>query len=238
VKCDEFIAMLDAFVDGELDDEARDGILQHARACADCAGELKRAQALKKLLSGLDDGVAVPLAVQAAWRAAVKVEARRKRTRGIYRTVAAVAAACVVFAGMAAGLNLFGTDQSEPSATIARDTSEIGTFAFVESDGNESLTAAQTTPGASEVAGMTAAVRIETDDVAAAAQTVESLVAEFNGTIDAQSVGESTAYLTASVPADEFDAFAEALAYAGATEVSEVSGAGDAVSVTITIQGN
>jgi hypothetical protein len=242
VKCDEFIGMLDAFVDGELDDEARDGICQHARICEDCARELKRAEALRKLLSGLDDEVRVPLAAQAAWRAAVKAEARKKRARGLYRALGAVAAACVVFVGVAAGMNLFGggAPKEEPAVLMARDASDVGTFAFVASDGDESPDAKQaTTPRTSEAAEMTATVRIVADDVAAAAQTVESLVGEFNGSVDMSSVDAPTAYLTARIPADEYQAFADSLSYAGAVETSNVSGeGGDAVSVTITIQKN
>ncbi len=240
MKCEELIGMLDAFVDGELGDEARDNILQHARVCENCALELKRAERLKKLLSGLDDGIGVPLAAQAAWRGAVKAEARKKRARGLYRTLGTVAAACVVLVGVAAGMDLFDrTPKDDSVAKIASDASEARTFAFVEPDGDENLNATLAMPRASEVAGMTATARVTADDVNAAVATVRSFVDEFNGTVEDSSVSASTAYLTASIPAGEYEAFAESLSYAGAAETSRVGGeGGDTVSVAITIQQN
>ncbi len=239
MKCDEFMGLLDAFVDGELDVGMRDGILAHARECDGCARELGRAEALKKMLSGLDDGIRVPLAAQAAWRGAVKAEARKRRVRGFYRTFGAVAAACVVLVGVAAGMNLFGRQSEEaPTARMAKDGSQASTFAFVAADGDEN-NSTQATARTFEAVAMTSTVRILADDVAVAADTVESLADEFNGTVDDSSVAASIAYLTVSVPADEYEAFSDSLAYAGAVDASRVSdGEGDTVSVTITIQKN
>lgn len=233
------MGMLDAFVDGELDVGTRDGILAHARECDGCARELGHAEALKKMLSGLDDAVKVPLAAQAAWRGAVKVEARKRRARGFYRTFGAVAAACVVLVGVAAGMNLFGwQSEEEPAALMAKNGSQASTFAFVAADGDEN-SSTQATPRTAEAVAMTSTVRILADDVAAAADTVKSLADEFNGTVEDSSVSASTAYLTVSVPADEYEAFSDSLAYAGTVDASRVSdGEGDAVSVTITIQEN
>jgi anti-sigma factor RsiW len=234
------MGLLDAFVDGELDVGARDGILAHARECDGCARALARAEALKKMLSGLDDGVKVPLAAQAAWRGAVKAEARKRRARGFYRTFGAVAAACVVLVGVAAGMNLFGRQsEEEPAALMAKNGSDASTFAFVAADGDEKLGSVPSTPRVSEEAAMTSTVRILADDVAVAAGTVKSLADEFNGAVDDSSVAASTAYLTVSVPTGEYEAFVDALAYAGTVDASRLSdGDGDTVSVTITIQEN
>lgn len=238
MKCDELIGMLDAFVDGELDDETRADILAHARACETCAQEIKRAETLKKLLSGLDNAVTVPLAAQAAWRNAVKAEARKKRMRGRYRVIGAFAAAFVVLIGVATGMKLFGrtsVDQADPET--AHYTPDTQMFAFVASDGNEGLGEMQATPRTSEAAERTASVRITADDVDVAADEVTSMVGEFNGTVDASSINATTAYITAFVPADEFEAFQQALSYTGTIETTRVNGEGDdMISVTVTIQ--
>ncbi len=238
MKCDEWMGMLDAFVDGELGGDAREGILQHARACEKCALELKRAEKLKQMLAGLDDGVRVPLAAQAAWRNAVKAEARKKRARGIYRVAGAVAAACVVLVGVAAGLNLFGSSTThDPVGNLAGQSSDAASFAFVEPDGNENAQTLKMMPSASEPVERTSTVRISADDIAAAVDTVNSLVDEFNGSVDDRSVSASTAYMTASIPAGEYDAFIDSLSYAGKVDVMQESDADDdMVSVSITIQ--
>lgn len=241
VKCDEWLGMLDAFVDDELGKDAREGILRHARACEKCAAELKRAETLKKLLAGLTDGVPVPLGAQVAWRSAIKAEARKKRARGLYRTLGAVAAACVVLVGVATGMNLFGrTPEGDPAAGVANvPAADQSMFAFIATDGDEGPELARALPHASAAADRTSAARIVADDMAEAVNTVRSLVDEFNGSIDESSINASAAYLSAFIPAGEYEAFADSLSYAGSAEISEPSGeAGDMVCVTITIQEN
>ena len=84
---------------------------------------------------------------------------------------------------------------------------------------------------------MNATVKIVAPDVSVAAETVKSIVAEYNGHVGDSSVSESSAYITAYVPAQELAAFKDALAYAGTVDSSRVNGeGGDTVAVTITIK--
>lgn len=101
-SCETFQSLLDAYLDNELDNDTRSQMDQHAKACPECGAQLDAATRLLTLCAEMDEGLAVPLDVQAGWRAAVRVEAERKRKSGSYRWIGrlgSVAAALVVLVG-------------------------------------------------------------------------------------------------------------------------------------------
>lgn len=58
------------------------------------------AEQLRDILSHMDDDLAVPLPAQAAWRKAVRTEARNRKMKRIYTACGAVAAALVLMLGV------------------------------------------------------------------------------------------------------------------------------------------
>ncbi len=96
MKCSEFKERLDAYIDGELDENACKEMQNHADSCENCNQQLFSAEALKNTLSHLDDNFSVPLETQAAWRRAVRSEIRKKKALRLYKIAGTVAAAVVL----------------------------------------------------------------------------------------------------------------------------------------------
>ena len=72
---------------------------EHCQCCAECAGKLKLNRQMMRVFAEMAPEMDVPLKAQAAWRGAVKQEARRKRQRRAYRYIGGIAAAMVVAIG-------------------------------------------------------------------------------------------------------------------------------------------
>jgi len=100
MTCAEFDHLLDLYIDGELNETQRTAVEGHVTQCEECAVKLKAAKELRDILSHMDDGIAVPLQAQAAWRKAVREEAKRGKIKAIYKAVGAVAAVCVLTFGI------------------------------------------------------------------------------------------------------------------------------------------
>ena len=105
MKCEEFLSKIDAYIDGELTNEEINDMRIHARGCEACRMEMESAEFLRATLDGFDDNIAVPLEAQAAWRRAVRNEAKAKNTKKWTRAIYAVAAALVVVLGCTLALN-------------------------------------------------------------------------------------------------------------------------------------
>lgn len=237
MKCEDFRKLIDAYIDGELDKAQVCEMLAHAQNCEDCAQELKLAEMLKGALQGMDDAIVPPLAAQAAWRGAVKAEARRGRMRRIYKYVGTAAAAIVVLAGCVTLLDPFGSDGSvDDKANVGNDAG----YAFVATDGDEAAPTAMARVIAAQddevYAGMTASVKLSCGSPAEACDTIVSLTREFNGIADAPSGGETSAYVTVYIPAESIDSFMDALRLAGEVTDSQISGEGETVTVAISIK--
>ena len=99
MTCSEFDHLLDLYIDGELNEAQRNEVEGHAAQCSRCAGQLKAAEELRDILSHMDDDVSVPLPAQAAWRNAVREEAKRRKMKTIYTAIGAIAAVCVLTFG-------------------------------------------------------------------------------------------------------------------------------------------
>ena len=99
MSCERFMGQLDAYLDGALTAEEMRQMEAHADECAKCAEELNAGRQLVQMLRGLDDGIVVPLDVQAGWRRAVRKEISAKKRKNWYRVLGTVAAALVVMIG-------------------------------------------------------------------------------------------------------------------------------------------
>ena len=100
MNCETFSEKLDAYIDGGLESAARLEMERHAENCEPCMKLMEEARLLKEMLAEMSE-VDVPLPAQAAWRRAVREEAKAKRkpiawTRGL---VSAAAAMVVLVAG-------------------------------------------------------------------------------------------------------------------------------------------
>lgn len=101
MNCETFKQNIDGWLDGELSPEMRLEMQEHADACGECASLLEQATNLSQMCAEMNEGLTVPLAAQAAWRQAVRAEARRpkKRTGGWMRVATGVAAAMALLVG-------------------------------------------------------------------------------------------------------------------------------------------
>lgn len=240
MKCEDFIRLIDAYIDGELDNAEEEKLLTHARECENCARELENARMLRDMLSGMDDDIVPPLAAQAGWRSAVKAEARKKRMKRIYKYCGTVAAALVIMVGIFAGLDMFDAENApQGSGTVTQ--ADAG-FVFVATDGGEATSApaamARTVSAPDdEVAGSSASVKLISEEPASACELIGSLAAEFGGYTDAQGGSSTGAYLTAYIPAECIDQFVDSLSLAGEVSGYQLNDSGSAeVAVTITIK--
>lgn len=239
MKCEDFRRLIDAYIDGELDKDQVCEMLAHAQNCEKCRHELKLAEMLKSTMRGMDDDIVPPLAAQAAWRNAIKVESRKVRMKKMYKYLGTAAAALVVLVGSVSLFNPFGNSSEPQKSVVANNDSG---FSFVASDGNEAAPTAmaarimptdEAIPAYSE---MTANVKMCCDDPTAACDMLISLTQEFGGVTDTPSNGESGAYVTAYIPSDNIEAFMDALTLAGEVTDSQLSGEGATVTVAITIK--
>ena len=104
MRCEDIGAMLDKLLDGELGEDQLRELQAHGQNCPECAAQVRAAMQMKALFGEMDPEVDVPLPAQAAWRGAVRDEARRRRVKRIYAWAGAAAAALVAVVGVGAAL--------------------------------------------------------------------------------------------------------------------------------------
>ncbi len=159
MRCEEFIRLIDGYLDDELDEACREQMLEHARTCGACRDALRSAEQIRDLLSGMDDNVSVPLPAQAAWRSAIRKESANARRRRVFvRAASGIAAALVVGLGVTMAVRGGGLGQvriaasdsvvhTELTEAAPDETEAEGDFpvlmatALVESDGGQTRAA-------------------------------------------------------------------------------------------------
>lgn len=108
IDCKFFTEHLDDYLDSELDQETRQLMHQHAANCPPCGERLESMTRLLTMCAELDEGLAVPLEAQAAWRKAIRDEAAgrlkgpvKTSTRGarFRRWAGGIAAALILLVG-------------------------------------------------------------------------------------------------------------------------------------------
>lgn len=118
MNCAELNEMLDRLMDGELTGEQLEAMEAHGRECPECAEAIRSARQLKALFEQEEPEVDVPLQAQAAWRKAVREEARRQRNRRLTRWVASAAAAVVVLVGVGVSMSLRGAPSRDAIGAV------------------------------------------------------------------------------------------------------------------------
>lgn len=182
MDCNGFAKLLDAFTDGELNGARRAEFLKHAAECPDCARELEAAKTLQDVLGDMRE-TPVPLKAQAAWRNAVRAEARRRRGARL-RRYACMAAALVLALG-----GVFMLSGKKPAENVG-ETTALGVIAatddpasFIAKDGASSSDTAQADYDALE--------KLTVGNLDSASATVEELCGEYGAqySVDNASAG-------------------------------------------------
>ena len=201
MNCSEFNHLLDAYVDGELAEGQRMMMREHASACKSCGEALAAAEQLRDILSHMDDDIAVPLPAQAAWRSAVRAEAKRNRMKLVYRACGAVAAVCVLTFGVTTMLRPEGA--MELSVVAPR----------IETDG-VSADAALTDVTMLSMTKRTVAEYAEhtvyVENVEAVSAYLNDLIAEYGGTVDQETETESGRRIYVQIPGENAEDFMSA----------------------------
>ncbi|MDO4866791.1 MAG: zf-HC2 domain-containing protein [Clostridia bacterium] len=236
MKCAEAQAMLDRLMDGELSEEERQALSAHGQGCPECAAAIRATMQMKALFEEMEPEVEVPLPAQAKWRQAVRVEAKRRSERTLYRRIGAAAAAVAVLAGAGWALNrdaaspaavphsamvveeeavLTGAASEAADAEVAYEAA-AGEFAdagavVVEADGAVALEDEEAPMLAVAANSPVQEIAVEVEDVDAACGLIEDLVQEYEGTVDVQSSGDG-ANLYVELSPDNVDDFISALA--------------------------
>lgn len=190
MSCESFMSRLDAYLDDALSAEEMRRMDAHADECAKCARELNMGRQLVQMLRGLDDGIVVPLDVQAGWRRAVRKEISARKRKRLYRVFGTVAAALVVMIGST--LALRGTGMDVFSVGTSPNETAVGTYAAVGASAERRIAAKQGDRG--ETLRMTAdagtSVVLETDGDD---QRTGGTVQEDEGTLSRQAATASAA---------------------------------------------
>lgn len=97
--CQKCIYMFDAYIDKELTEEQSAFVASHIASCESCAKKLSTALLIRDCALGMDDGIAVPLGAQSAWRRAVRSEIAGRKRRRLIKTVSGIAAAFILMVG-------------------------------------------------------------------------------------------------------------------------------------------
>ena len=123
MNCETFKSNIDAYIDGALGRDERLMMEKHAEGCASCRELMKEALMLMDMCAELSE-VSVPLQAQAAWRKAVRDEAKKKKNpmAGWTRSLATVAAALVVLVMSTYTVRLGRDVPAAPAAVITLDT--------------------------------------------------------------------------------------------------------------------
>ena len=172
MDCESIRAMLDAYIDGELpEDEAR-ALENHAQSCEACRQELEAAKLLREALAHMDEEIAVPLEAQAAWRSAVRAEAKRRGGRKWLRVAYAAAAALVLVVG--GSLMLRTTPETAQPETALLMSREAQTADVIARDGGNTAEEART--------GYAAWKKIAVEETEASIETLQALAVEYDGT--------------------------------------------------------
>lgn len=213
MNCEEARRLLDAYIDGELpEDEAR-ALLDHAQACAVCGRELKAAEILRESLLHMDDELVVPLEAQAAWRSAVRAQARKRNTRRLLRMAYAAAAALVLAVGGFAALH--STLKEQPDQPMLLEIEAAGADTLLARDGGRQVAAAD------ESEDYTVLKKISVEAVEEALEKFEMLAAEYDG-VCVRSGDESCRI---ELPCAYMDDFLSAASRIGTEQFMEVADA-------------
>lgn len=201
MTCSEFDRLIDLYIDGELDGAQKSAVEAHAAACEECAGKLKAAEELKDILSHMDDDISVPLQAQAAWRRAVRDEAKRKNMKTFYKAFGAVAAVCVLTFGVTAMMHQNPAEPKSVEWVAADGVTEISSF-----DGDAAARSGALTQNTEYVER-----KLTADDVDQALAYLKDVAAEYGAEIEKEAESTQGVNVFLQVPAESAEDFISAV---------------------------
>lgn len=210
MNCAQTDALLDALLDGDVQESDQAALQAHCAHCAACAEKLRATQAMKRVLLEIPPEMDVPLTAQTAWRKAVKAEAQKRRVRGWTRWAGGIAAALVVAVG-----GFFALRGAPQPSRAAMDNGIVPlqeSVAVVEADGQdyESLDAValRAAPDLER--------RMTVEDLDRTCAYMADLVREYEGTLEErryEADGARCADLSIDLPAENAGDFLAAAAH-------------------------
>lgn len=209
MTCSEFNQLLDRWIDGELDESQRAAMKEHAAQCSECREQLASAQQLRDILSHMDDDISVPLQAQAAWRKAVREEAKKSRMKGVYRAFAAVAAALVLMVGVSAMLKQNG-------AQLPGNVHRVETDGVVEASLPDEPVMKAAARGIPEYVERT----IVSDDAQKTAEYLADVIAEYGAAVERETEDEGVKCVFVQVPGENAEDFISAVESLGEAQAS------------------
>lgn len=178
MNCEKVRYLLDLYIDDEITRADAYEVSQHAKVCPACAREIQAAKLMRKAIRDMDDNIDVPLKARAAWRNAVREEARKRKSRVVLRAIYGVAAALVLVVGATVAMQ--GKDaapllQSAPAAV----SEPVAVRELVARDGMIQQESMEWQSGETYSAWK----KITTDQPDRASATLESLAQEYSGSL-------------------------------------------------------
>lgn len=201
MTCSEFDHLLDRYIDGELNEAQREEVRGHAAQCGECSEKLKAAEELRDILSHMDDDISVPLPAQAAWRKAVREEAKRKKMKSLYAAVGAIAAVCVLTLGIS-------TMMQEKPVEIA-SVQRVETDGVTEQTSLDGVMAARSMEMARSAEYVERTVNVENVDEALG--YLKDIAAEYGAEIEREAQSAQGVNVFLQVPGDGAEDFISAV---------------------------
>lgn len=225
MKCSEINQLLDLLLDDALSDDQMRQLRVHGDSCPECADSIRAAFEMKEMFAQMEEEVDVPLAAQAAWRRAVKVEASRKKMNRFYRAAGSVAAIVVLAVGIGWGVNLDNTApvaQPDASIVLAADPNEemaiMAKTAVIQADGEQS--GAEVESMAARSASVDGAPMLEyqmvVENIDSACKHISDVTAEYEGSFEIQRIDAETgagANIYLSLPGENAVDFMSAISH-------------------------
>lgn len=210
MDCSEFRRNLDALIDAEITDAAKAQMDAHAKTCEACRREREAAEQLRDILSHMDDTIAPPLPAQAAWRTAVRAEARRRRMKRIWSAAGVAVAACAVTIGVSTMLTAnHAQDNVQPFAQ---------TGYVVEADGvseQASLEDSVASGGGRAAEIAYAELPVIAEDMQTAYGYVQDIAVEYGAVIEREDAQTDGKKLYVLVPEENVTDFVSAVGHVG-----------------------
>lgn len=203
MNCSEFSNLLDLYLDGELDEAQRAALKDHAAVCEECRATLTAAEQLREILSQMDDGLEMPLPAQAAWRGAVREEAKRRRMKRLYSVCGAVAAVCVLTLGVTAMLHS-GVRGGVPGTNAVVETDGLSEDADLA--GEEVLGSLRS---ADQIAYADRTIHVENTEEARG--YLMDIVAEYGGTVTQEAEESNATKVYVQIPGENAEDFVSAV---------------------------
>lgn len=182
----DFLELIDSYIDNDISESDRVAFLEHASACDSCAEELRSAEALRDVFDQMDSSVSVPLDLQAAWRKSIIADASAKKRKNVYRVIYAAAAALVLVFGCTFAF------KNAPSAKNVMNETEAAGVSESKSVPLYSEAVADSVETADYEISFAAERKFTVENVADAAAEVEQLATEYEASYTASQIDSNT----------------------------------------------